>query len=157
RSAEKDGAPGSALASGRDWLIGGRLNRAEERRCGGRRGAESAWANLACGSCTACRKERPRPLHAAHSGGGRRARLAGLRARSVAIRVVGPAVAREPAGEVGMRALAALGVDLGDIGRIDGELDFEPVGTGEIERLAIAVIGDAVGKPMRLGARQKLV
>src|SRR6185312_3700820 len=30
-------------------------------------------------------------------------------------------------------------------------------GTGEIERLAIAVIGDAVGKPMRLGARQKLV
>ena len=48
--------------------------------------------------------------------------------------VVGVAVAGQPARQFLMRVGAAHRVDLGDIGRILGELDDEPVGRGDIDR-----------------------
>ena len=58
--------------------------------------------------------------------------------------VVGAAVAGEPARQFAVRVGAAGGVDLGDILRVLGEFDDQPVGGGDVDRLAIAVIGLAV-------------
>ena len=48
--------------------------------------------------------------------------------------VVGMPVAGQPTRQFLMRIGAAHRVDLGDIGRILGELDSEPVGRGDIDR-----------------------
>jgi hypothetical protein len=54
------------------------------------------------------------------------------------------AVAGEPAGQFLVGIGAAGGVDLGNVFRILGEFDDQPVGRGDIDRFAIAVIGLAV-------------
>ena len=58
--------------------------------------------------------------------------------------VVGAAVAGEPAGELAVGVGAADRVDLGHVIGVLGELDDQPVGRGDVDRLAIAVIGLAV-------------
>ena len=54
------------------------------------------------------------------------------------------AVAGHPARQFLVRIGATRGVDLGHVGRVFGELDDEAVGRGDIDRLAVAVIGLAV-------------
>src|SRR5712692_2119837 len=55
--------------------------------------------------------------------------------------VVGVAVAGHPARQFLVRVGAAGGVDFGDVLRVLGELDDQPVGGGDVDRLAIAVVG----------------
>src|SRR6478672_4533500 len=62
---------------------------------------------------------------------------------SVPVVIVGPTVAGEPALELGVAILEAHGVDLFDVGRVDGELDLQPVRARRVDRLAVAVVGRA--------------
>ena len=64
--------------------------------------------------------------------------------RAAAQFVVGAAVAGEPARQFAVRVGAADRVDLGDVFRVLGEFDDQPVGRGDVDRFAIAVVGLAV-------------
>src|SRR6266478_4654545 len=58
--------------------------------------------------------------------------------------VVGAAVAAEPADQFLVRVGAAGGVDRGDVFRVLGEFDDQPIGRADVDRFAIAVVGFAV-------------
>jgi hypothetical protein len=58
----------------------------------------------------------------------------------VAVVIVGAPIAAEPTLELGVAILEPHGVDLRDVGRVDGELDLQPVRARRVDRLAVAVI-----------------
>src|SRR5262245_27584095 len=57
------------------------------------------------------------------------------------LEIVDGVIAGQPALELGVRFGAANGIDVLDVGRIDGEFHSQPIGARRVERHTIAMIG----------------
>src|SRR2546430_15570907 len=87
------------------------------------------------------------PLHLSASSIPRQIKILRGGVLPLSVAIVRRVIAGEPPPQLGMRIISPICSDRVDVRRIDGQLDYHPVGIGDVERRAVAVLEDkAVGR-----------